>query len=130
MSTRGHVGIKNEDGTVSFKYNHYDSYFDGVGEILQNHFNSEEKAKKLIADGDAIYTICKNEELEKASSEEEYLKIMNEDVFIEFSYLWKDGQWYGAASSMFNDKFNKFQPLKEILEKLEELKDAEEYLEI
>ena len=58
MSTRGHVGIKNEDGTISFKYNHYDSYFEGVGSDLVNYFNDEEKAKKLIANGDAIYTIC------------------------------------------------------------------------
>lgn len=50
MSTRSRIGIKNADGTITSIYCHYDGRSNGT--ILQDHYNSEERARALIALGD------------------------------------------------------------------------------
>jgi hypothetical protein len=52
MGTRGTIAIKNEDGTVTGIYTHWDSYLSHNGEILQNHYNTEAAVRELIALGD------------------------------------------------------------------------------
>lgn len=55
MSTRSNIGIKNEDGTVSHIYCHFDGYLEHNGEILNEHYNTEERVKQLIELGDISY---------------------------------------------------------------------------
>lgn len=50
MSTRGHVAIK-ENGKFRYIYNHHDSYIDGLGITLYQHYNDADKVRKLIALG-------------------------------------------------------------------------------
>lgn len=52
MSTRSHIGIKNEDGTVTSIYCHFDGYPQHHGPILVGHYSTEEKVRTLIALGD------------------------------------------------------------------------------
>ena len=47
MSTNSLVAYLNEDGSVVSSYVHYDGYATGVGEMLLEHYNSEERAKIL-----------------------------------------------------------------------------------
>ncbi len=104
MSTRGLVGILNPDKTVTAIYNHFDSYFDGLGATLVDEFNDEEKVKKLIQRGNGSYVTDEhgyNDESEDEKrtifeSEQEYFDKCSKDIFIEYCYLWKDGQWFGS----------------------------------
>lgn len=50
MSTRGYIGVKNNKG-ISYIYCHFDSYLEGVGRILKENYNDEEKVAKLIMGG-------------------------------------------------------------------------------
>ena len=50
MSTRGHVAIK-ENGKYRYIYNHHDSYIDGLGITLYQHYKDADKVRELIALG-------------------------------------------------------------------------------
>ena len=52
MSTRCRIGIENKDGTITSIYCHHDGYPDGVGEVLVNHYKTEEQIRKLLELGD------------------------------------------------------------------------------
>lgn len=51
MSTRSAIGILSEDGRVLGVYCHWDGYLDHNGKILQHHYNSLSKVKKLLSYG-------------------------------------------------------------------------------
>jgi hypothetical protein len=50
MSTNAFIGIR-ENGSISYIYNHSDGYLEYLGRMLLEHYNSEEKAKALVALG-------------------------------------------------------------------------------
>lgn len=52
MSTRCRLGIENKDGTITSIYCHHDGYPDGVGEVLVNHYDDENKIRRLLQLGD------------------------------------------------------------------------------
>ncbi len=52
MSTRSEIGILNNDSTVTSIYCHWDGYPEYNGKILSLYYKSEEKARKLIKNGD------------------------------------------------------------------------------
>ena len=101
MSTRGQVAILDSDGKVRSIYNHFDSYFDGLGKTLVGNFSTEEKVKKLIERGDGSYVLDEepysdgNTEAVVFENEDTWLKFVLDDVFMEYGYIWKDGAWYG-----------------------------------
>ena len=51
MSTNAFIGIR-KNGSISYIYNHSDGYLEYLGRMLLGHYNSEEKAKALVALGD------------------------------------------------------------------------------
>lgn len=51
MSTNAFIGIR-ENGSITYIYNHSDGYLEYLGRMLLEHYNSEEKAKALVALGD------------------------------------------------------------------------------
>ena len=51
MATRSTIGILNEDKTVTAIYCHFDGYLSGVGEILFNHYDNEERIRELLSLG-------------------------------------------------------------------------------
>lgn len=51
MSTNSRIGIKHEDGSVTAVYCHWDGYPEYNGRILCEYYETEEKAKALIALG-------------------------------------------------------------------------------
>ena len=52
MSTRGRLGIELPNGSILSIYNHFDSYPEGLGVKLVEHFNTKEKVQELVNLGD------------------------------------------------------------------------------
>lgn len=57
MSTRSRIAVKTKDGKIRSVYCHYDGY--NNGEILEEHYDSQEAAEGLIALGDLSYLEAK-----------------------------------------------------------------------
>lgn len=51
MSTRAMVGIRNNDDTITYIYNHYDGHPSEVGLTLHQHYKIEQQVRELIAFG-------------------------------------------------------------------------------
>lgn len=49
MSTRSHIGIRNEDGSLDVIYCHWDGYPSYNGAVLFHHYQEQEKIRELIA---------------------------------------------------------------------------------
>lgn len=52
MSTRSFIHVKRTDGNWARIYCHFDGYWEGVGQKLHDHYNSQELAEALVALGD------------------------------------------------------------------------------
>lgn len=52
MATRSHIGIVNQNNTVSYVYCHWDGYPEHNGKLLLKHYNNEETINKLLDHGD------------------------------------------------------------------------------
>jgi hypothetical protein len=104
MSTRSNIGILNNDGSISYVYCHFDGYPSNVGAILLQKYDTEEKVRALIAQGNMsslgdpnrlevepeFYT-SRGEELEVYQTDD--IEAMKER---DFSYLYDTGEnaWY------------------------------------
>ena len=53
MATRSHIGIKNQDNSVTYIYCHWDGYPGHNGKILLNHYQTEDKVRELMKIGRA-----------------------------------------------------------------------------
>ncbi|MGG6055897.1 post-segregation killing protein PndC [Salmonella enterica] len=51
MATHCSISVRTTDGIKSV-YCHFDGHKKGVGALLENHYNTQEKAEELIAGGD------------------------------------------------------------------------------
>jgi hypothetical protein len=51
MGTRSTIAIQNADGTVSGIYCHWDGCLSHNGTILQDHYNTEDRVRELLALG-------------------------------------------------------------------------------
>jgi len=51
MATRSTIAVEHADGTVSQVYAHWDGYLTHNGQILVNHYDTQEKAEQLISLG-------------------------------------------------------------------------------
>lgn len=52
MSTRSHIGIRNEEGSLDVIDCHWDGYPSSNGAVLFHHDQKPEKIRELIAQGD------------------------------------------------------------------------------
>jgi len=52
MGTRSNIGILNEDGTVTTIYCHWDGNPESNGQLLLEHYQTEEKIRQLLKLGD------------------------------------------------------------------------------
>ena len=107
MSTRSNIAIQKPNGTILSIYVHSDGYPDGVGQGLIDNYKTYISAEKLFRYGDASYLGSTLKEcsfyhrdwkrdLDKAhvhKNFESFKKYYAGDVFIEFVYLYKNGQW-------------------------------------
>ena len=140
MSTRSNIAIelpKDKKGNKRVKviYVHSDGYPYGVGKILVDNYNRRELAELLFEHGDASYlgdTIdeCsfygrdwdRKEDPAKIHRDEwMFMDAMKGDVFIEYIYLFKNGQWNVSTQKSYKTKdgydhgsfcyYTKFEPV-------------------
>ncbi len=108
MSTRGLIAIQDADKKVRSVYLHFDSYVDGAGEILVNHYTTKEQVEELLDLGPMSgieETIEKCVAYHRDRSEkyqdpvvwdnaDTMLKNASDMFWAEYCYLFKDGEWY------------------------------------
>ncbi len=117
MATRSTISLLLPDNTVRTIYCHWDGYLDNNGKLLLNHYNTEDKVKKLLALGD----ISSLGETPDPTLSTHSFETPQQDVCIaygrdrgesdveakdspsfddaqkeEFNYLFKNGKWYYA----------------------------------
>ncbi len=111
MSTNSLVAYLNEDGSVVSSYVHYDGYTTGVGEMLLEHYNSEELARELATDLGYASSLretiaashedrANTNEAETYESYEDFEKYIRECSHLEYVYVWKDGEWMVSSYTL------------------------------
>ena len=113
-------------------YHHWDGYPNGVGATLLTEFNSYEKALNLMSFGDAssingvdatFYNSWReNEPWERTKPsqyecESDFEKHFKDDVFIEYLYLFKDGEWF--VKENYTDEDTDWEKVSDVLSKPE-----------
>jgi len=105
MATRSVIFREKQEGIVVGKYIHWDGYPSYVGRILNDSYNTDNKVNLLFSH--PYYISSLGETIEKTSWGDEDMEwskpIRILDVFeaaanswVEWIYLYKDGQWYGT----------------------------------
>ena len=119
MSTNSLVAYLNEDGSVVSSYVHYDGYATGVGEMLLEHYNSEERANDLAwclgyasslreTISESHEDRANTDEAETYESYEEFEEYIRECSHLEYVYVWdthKD-EWLVATWEHTKKKFH------------------------
>ena len=125
MSTRSNIAIQKPNGTILSIYVHSDGYPDGVGQCLIDNYETYGSSLRLFEYGDASYLGSTLKEcsfyhrdwqrdLDKAhvhKNFESFKKFYSSDIFIEFVYLFKNGQW--LVSENYENPELKLVPVKE-----------------
>ena len=107
MSTRSNIAIELPNKKVKVIYVHSDGYPYGIGKILNDSYNTYEKAEELFNFGDASYlddTIesCsfygrdwdrKEDKARQYRDEWMVMRDLSGDIMIEYIYLFKNGIW-------------------------------------
>ena len=113
MSTNSLVAYLNEDGSVVSSYVHYDGYTTGVGEMLLENYNSEERARDLATTlgyaSSLRETVAASHE-DRANSDvaevyedyHEFEEYIRECSHLEYVYVWDStkvmgGKWLVAT---------------------------------
>lgn len=109
MATRALIGHLSDDGsTFVCTYNHYDGYPDGLGKILNKHYNNDDKAESVASTGyisyiddDGTINSKYNEEpgrlrLSGNFDEEDMLEIAGkvDEYGGDYGYVWHEGEWH------------------------------------
>ena len=117
MSTRSRIGILLPDDSILSVYHHFDGYPEWLGVTLEEHFNTYEKASKLIDGGNMGCCYSENEYNSETGEYEtiepratyyggddeapilsknfdEFTRI---DCWQEYSYIFVTDRWVGYA---------------------------------
>lgn len=117
MGTHSSIAVKMSDGTVKQVYCHWDGYKEGVGQMLKNHYATQDSAEAMVILGD-MSQLCKYivpigfhsyDEPEagvsvyygrdRGESGVSTIEFQNLDTFLtdaemlEYNYLFNDGCW-------------------------------------
>ena len=136
MSTRSNIAIEDPNTKkVKVIYVHSDGYPYGVGKILNDNYTTYQKAKKLFNYGDAsflsdtidecsFYARDWDREIDPAKEYRDewmYMRDIQHDVFIEYIYIFKNGQWHVSTQKHTTTKdgyddghlfyYTKFEPV-------------------
>ena len=104
MSTRGTVAIKNEDGSVTSIYSHWDNYIEGTGAVLVKKYTTVAAVKELIMLGDCSFIEEDRVEAYHRDRKEDWEGVqpqtwenyeeMLKDNYQEYNYLFDNNKWY------------------------------------
>ena len=125
MSTRSNIAIQKPDGSILSIYVHSDGYPDGVGQCLIDNYETYGSSLRLFEHGDASYLGSTLKEcsfygrdwqrdIDPATVHKNFESFKTHyagDVFIEFVYLFRDGQW--LVSDNYSKAELEFVPVKE-----------------
>lgn len=144
MSTRSTIAYKFQDGATGV-YCHWDGYPEGVGRILQEHYQDSYKIGILVSNGDisslgpeigkkhdfddrkepwTTYYGRDREEKNVACKQFDTVQDWVEhytDAWCEYFYLWNGKEWLVSKNGAYTDKngFPIFDRLEDVLERLE-----------
>ena len=110
MGTRSNIAYKKSTGEIVSMYCHYDGYPQYNGVILNEHYNTREKAKGLVDNGylSSLKETVEESNLNRVHEEPPktyrsfHAFIMNINFDIEWLYLFKDDAWYYAETSLIS----------------------------
>lgn len=129
MSTRSNIVFKrtSEEGWKSIiaVYCHFDGYpgfkrngefIGGVGYELLNHFNTQSKIdeielKSIRSIESQIEYMGEKEEYDSYESIEQYFRMTQGDIFIEYIYYWDGVQWMMSELTYLDVDKNKYQDI-------------------
>ena len=110
MSTNSLVAILNKDNSVVSSYVHYDGYATGVGEMLLEHYNSEERARDLawcLGYASSLKETISESHEDRANSDEavtyesydEFEEMIRDSSYLEYVYVWDchEDRWMVAS---------------------------------
>ena len=100
-----------EDGSVVSSYVHWDGYATGVGEMLLEHYNSEERARDLawcLGYASSLRETISESHEDRANTDEaivhasfaEFEKYVRENSYLEYVYVWKNSKWMVGSSTL------------------------------
>ena len=143
MSTRSNIAIEDpKTKKVKVIYVHSDGYPYGVGKCLVDHYSKRDVAQLLFEHGDASYlgdTIdeCsfygrdwdrKEDPAKEYRDEWMYMNAIKGDIFIEYIYLFKAGQWNVSTQKHTKVKDGYDRGTLFYYTKFESVKDNKEYI--
>lgn len=120
MSTRSNVAVVDPiTNQINVIYVHSDGYPDGVGNCLTKYYYSYDKAKELIAHGNASFLGSTIEECSFYERQDEknlsynneywYMDSMRADHMIEYIYLFRNNQWFVSSSKAIKKPKNAYE---------------------
>lgn len=106
MSTRSEIGVELDDNSVISIYCHSDGYLKHNGILLNNHYDSKEKAINLVQQNDCsylwktieesqFYNTWRNENTKYKTFKDRgaYADEFKNHTFIEYCYLFTKDRW-------------------------------------
>lgn len=107
MSTRSEIGVELDDNSVISIYCHSDGYLAHNGILLNDYYNSKEKAINLVQQNDCSYLwktietsqfyntwrIDENTKYKTFKDRGAYADEFKNHTFIEYCYLFTKGRW-------------------------------------
>lgn len=133
MGTRSYIGLKEKDESLIFVYCHWDGYVENNGDILVNHYESEEKVRELLKNGSfsalepnsnqiSYYANSENPselEMYTFNDVDELKKDFKNDkwIGIEFFYIFDTDTNQWIVSNSYNDDLN-FEKVTDVLNNL------------
>ena len=111
MSTNSLVAYLRENGSVVSSYVHYDGYATGVGEMLLEHYNSEERARDLawcLGYASSLKETISESHEDRANTDEaivntsfeEFEEYVRENSYLEYVYVWKNCEWMVSSYTL------------------------------
>lgn len=105
MATRSTIAVQHANGSVSQVYCHWDGYLEHNGRILQESFNSYERAEALVALGSisslendiestVFYGRDRNEDDTEPQVFANWSKFEKEMQHEEYDYVFRNGKWF------------------------------------
>ena len=94
MATRSYIGKRLEDGKIRYIYCHFDGYPSHNGEILVEHYTTEDKVTALVNLG-AMRSLESNPSDCQVYGEDYYEGNMEDflDGSVSYYYLFDKGEW-------------------------------------
>ena len=115
MATRSYIGVEHKDKSILAVYCHWDGYPEHLGLQLVTHWNSVQKAYRLLEyrgissiDGKRVKALSGSDTTTVYVNLKEFLKDGLKGG-IEYLYLYSNGHWYFAGKETKNRKFWKLE---------------------